>query len=78
MNKWDVIFSSFYYSLPLWLMLIILFIEDGMSNEIFILAVTSMVTILRMGISLMRIDNLENEIKKSKEKVKRNEITHYE
>ena len=62
MNKWDVIFSSFYYSLPLWLMLIILFIEDGMSNEIFILAVTSMVTILRMGISLMRIDNLENEI----------------
>lgn len=69
MNKWDVIFSSFYYSLPLWLMLIILFIEDGMSNEIFILAVTSMVTILRMGISLMRIDNLENEIKNLKKKL---------
>ena len=69
MNKWDVIFSSFYYSLPLWLMLIILFIEDGMSNEIFILAVTSMVTILRMGISLMRIDNLENEIKDLKKKL---------
>ena len=69
MNKWDVIFSSFYYSLPLWLMLIILFIEDGMSNEIFILAVTSMVTILRMGITLMRIDNLENEIKNLKKKL---------
>ena len=69
MNKWDVIFSSFYYSLPLWLMLIILFIEDGMSDEIFILAVTSMVTILRMGISLMRIDNLENEIKNLKKKL---------
>ena len=69
MNKWDVIFSSFYYSLPLWLMLIILFIEDGMSNEIFILAVTSMVMILRMGISLMRIDNLENEIKNLKKKL---------
>ena len=69
MNKWDVIFSSFYYSLPLWLMLIILFIEDGMSNEIFILAVTSMVTILRMGISLMRIDKLENEIKNLKKKL---------
>ncbi len=72
MNKWDVIFSSFYYSLPLWLMLIILFIEDGMSNEIFILAVTSMVTILRMGISLMRIDNLENEIKNLKKKLNEN------
>ena len=69
MNKWDVIFSSFYYSLPLWLMLIILFIEDGMSNEIFILAVTSMVTILIKGISLMRIDNLENEIKNLKKKL---------
>ena len=72
MNKWDVIFSSFYYSLPLWLMLIILFIEDGMSNEIFILAVTSMVTILRMGISLMRIDNLETEIKNLKKKLNEN------
>lgn len=72
MNKWDVIFSSFYYSLPLWLMLIILFIEDGMSNEIFILAVTSMVTILRMGISLMRIDNLESEIKELKKKLNEN------
>ena len=69
MNKWDVIVSSFYYSVPLWLMLIILFIEDGMSNEIFILAVTSMVTILRMGITLMRIDNLENEIKNLKKKL---------
>ena len=72
MNKWDVIFSSFYYSLPLWLMLIILFIEDGMSNEIFILAVTSMVTILRMGISLMRIDYLEGEVKKLKKDLNEN------
>lgn len=76
MNKWDIFFGGLFYALPLWLMLIpiviIHFNKGGISNDIFILAVASMVTILSIGMSLMRIEYLEEEVKKLKEKLNEN------
>lgn len=68
-HKWDIIISILYYCLPLWLMLITLFIKDGLSNEIFILAVVSMVAIWRIGMNIMRINNLESEVENLKKKL---------
>ena len=76
MNKWDIFFGGLFYALPLWLMLIpiviIHFNKGGISNDIFILAVASMVAILSIGMSLMRIEYLEEEVKKLKEKLNEN------
>ena len=76
MNKWDIFFGGLFYALPLWLMLIpiviIHFNKGSISNDIFILAVASMVAILSIGMSLMRIEYLEEEVKKLKEKLNEN------
>lgn len=76
MNKWDIFFGGLFYALPLWLMLIpiviIHFNKGGISNDIFLLAVASMVAILSIGMSLMRIEYLEEEVKKLKEKLNEN------
>lgn len=72
MNKWDMFFGGLFYALPLWLMLIpiviIHFDKGSISNDIFILAVTSMVATLSIGMSLMRIEYLEEEVEKLKKK----------
>ena len=77
MNKWDIFFGGLFYALPLWLMLIpiviIHFNKGGISNDIFILAVASMVAILSIGMSLMRIEYLEEEVEKLKKKLNENE-----
>ena len=77
MNKWDIFFGGLFYALPLWLMLIpiviIHFNKGGISNDIFILAVASMVAILSIGMSLMRIEYLEEEVEKLKNKLNENE-----
>ena len=76
MNKWDIFFGGLFYDLPLWLMLIpiviIHFNKGSISNDIFILAVASMVAFLSIGMSLMRIEYLEEEVKKLKEKLNEN------
>ena len=76
MNKWDIFFGGLFYALPLWLMLIpiiiIHFNKGSISNDIFILAVASMVAFLSIGMSLMRIEYLEEEVKKLKEKLNEN------
>lgn len=76
MNKWDIFFGGLFYALPLWLMLIpiviIHFNKGSISNDIFILAVASMVAILSIGMNLMRIEYLEEEVKKLKEKLNEN------
>ena len=76
MNKWDIFFGGLFYALPLWLMLIpiviIHFNKGSISNDIFILAVASMVAFLSIGMSLMRIEYLEEEVKKFKEKLNEN------
>lgn len=73
MNKWDMFFGGLVYSLPLWLILIpiviIHFNKGSMSNDIFLLAMTSMVATLSIGMSLMRIEYLEEEVEKLKKKL---------
>ena len=76
MNKWDILMGGLFYSLPLWLMLIPILIininKDGMSNEIFVLALVSMAATWGEGMSLMRIDYLEEEIEELKKKLNEN------
>lgn len=76
MNKWDILMGGLFYSLPLWLMLIPILIininKDGMSNEIFVLALVSMAATWGEGMSLMRIDYLEEEVEKLKKKLNEN------
>lgn len=76
MNKWDMFFGGLVYSLPLWLILIpiviIHFNKGSISNDIFLLAMTSMVATLSIGMSLMRIEYLEEEVEKLKKKLNEN------
>ena len=76
MNKWDIILGSLFYALPLWLMLIpiliIRFNENGISNDIFALALVSMASVWGIGFNLMRINHLEEEIEELKKKLNEN------
>ena len=76
MNKWDMILGSLFYSLPLWLMLIpiliINFDKNGISNDIFALALVSMTAVWGIGVNLMRNEHLESEIEKLKKKLNEN------
>ena len=76
MNKWDMILGSIFYALPLWLMLIpiliIRFNENGISNDIFALALVSMAAVWGIGFNLMRINHLEEEIEELKKKLNEN------
>ena len=76
MNKWDMILGSLFYALPLWLMLIpiliIRFNENGISNNIFALALVSMAAVWGIGFNLMRINHLEEEIEELKKKLNEN------
>ena len=76
MNKWDIILGSLFYALPLWLMLIpiliIRFNENGISNDIFALALVSMAAIWGIGFNLMRINHLEEEVEELKKKLNEN------
>lgn len=76
MNKWDMILGSLFYSLPLWLMLIpiliINFDKNGISNDIFALALVSMTAVWGIGVNLMRNDHLESEIEELKKKLNEN------
>ena len=76
MNKWDMIIGSLFYALPLWLMLIpiliIRFNENGISNDIFALALVSMAAVWGIGFNLMRINHLEEEIEELKKKLNEN------
>ena len=76
MNKWDMILGSLFYALPLWLMLIpiliIRFNENGISNDIFALALVSMSAVWGIGFNLMRINHLEEEIEELKKKLNEN------
>lgn len=77
MNKWDISFGGLFYALPLWLMLIpiviIHFNKGSISNDIFLLAVASMVATLSIGMNLMRIEYLEEEVEKLKKKLNEDE-----
>lgn len=76
MNKWDIIIGSLFYALPLWLMLIpiliIRFNENGISNDIFALALVSMAAVWGIGFNLMRNNHLEEEIEELKKKLNEN------
>ena len=76
MNKWDIIIGSLFYALPLWLMLIpiliIRFNENGISNDIFALALVSMAAVWGIGFNLMRINHLEEEVEQLKKKLNEN------
>lgn len=76
MNKWDIIIGSLFYALPLWLMLIpiliIRFNENGISNDIFALALVSMATVWGIGFNLMRNNHLEEEVEELKKKLNEN------
>ena len=70
-----MILGSLFYALPLWLMLIpiliINFDKNGISNDIFALALVSMVVVWEIGFNLMRV-YLESEIEKLKKKLNEN------
>lgn len=76
MNKWDIIIGSLFYALPLWLMLIpiliIRFNENGISNDIFALALVSMAAVWGIGFNLMRNNHLEEEVEELKKKLNEN------
>ena len=76
MNKWDILFGSLFYALPFWSMLIpiliIRFNENGISNDIFALALVSMAAVWGIGFNLMRINHLEEEIEELKKKLNEN------
>ena len=76
MNKWEIIVGGLFYALPLWLMLIpiliIRFNENGISNDIFALALVSMAAVWGIGVNLMRINHLEEEIEELKKKLNEN------
>ena len=76
MNKWDMILGSLFYALPLWLMLIpiliIRFNENGISNDIFALALVSMAAVWGIGFNLIRNNHLEEEIEQLKKKLNEN------
>ena len=76
MNKWEIIVGGLFYALPLWLMLIpiliIRFNENGISNDIFALALVSMASVWGIGFNVMRINHLENEIEHLKKKLNEN------
>ena len=76
MNKWDILMGGLFYSLPLWLMLIpiliINFDKNGISNDIFALALVSMAAVWGIGFNLMRINHLEEEIEELKKKLNEN------
>lgn len=71
-----MILGSLFYALPLWLMLIpiliIRFNENGISNDIFALALVSMAAIWGIGFNLMRINHLEEEVEQLKKKLNEN------
>ena len=71
-----MILGSRFYALPLWLMLIpiliINFDKNGISNDIFTLALVSMAAVWGIGFNLMRVYYLESEIEKLKKKLNEN------
>ena len=71
-----MILGSLFYALPLWLMLIpiliIRFNENGISNDIFALALVSMASVWGIGVNLMRINHLEEEVEQLKKKLNEN------
>ncbi len=71
-----MILGSLFYALPLWLMLIpiliIRFNENGISNDIFALALVSMASVWGIGFNLMRINHLEEEVEQLKKKLNEN------
>ena len=73
MNKWDILFGSLLYALPLWSMPISILISSFDKTDIFLLAVTSMIATLSIGTNLMRIEYLEEEVEKLKKKLNENE-----
>lgn len=73
MNKWDILFGSLLYALPLWSMPIPILIFSFDKTDIFLLAVTSMIATLSIGMSLMRIEYLEEEVEKLKKKLNEDE-----
>ena len=73
MNKWDIFFGGLFYALPLWSMPISILISSFDKTDIFLLAVASMIATLSIGMNLMRIEYLEEEVEKLKKKLNENE-----
>lgn len=73
MNKRDILIGGLFYSLPLWLILVpILLINFEKNDDIFILTLTFIVVTWAIGMNLMRIAHLENEIEHLKKKLNEN------
>lgn len=72
MNKWDILFGSLLYALPLWSMLIPILIFNFDKNDIFALALVSMSSVWGIGFNLMRNNLLKGEIEELKKKLNEN------
>ena len=72
MNKWDILFGSLFYALPLWSMLIPILIFNFDKNDIFTLALVSMSSVWGIGFNVMRNNLLKGEIEELKKKLNEN------
>lgn len=70
-NKWDILFGGLFYALPLWLILIPISLFEKNDN-IVILAVVCMVAFWGEGMTLVRNNHLEEEVKQLKKKLNEN------
>ena len=71
MNKWEIIVGGLFYALPLWLILIPISLFEKNDN-IVILAVVCMVAFWGEGMTLVRNNHLEEEVKQLKKKLNEN------
>lgn len=72
-SKWDIFFGGLFYASPFWVMLIPILVDnfklDKPMDDTFTLALASMCAFWCMGMSLMRTQNLEDEVEKLNKKL---------
>ena len=76
-SKWDILLSSLFYCIPVWLMLIPICIENFKvsvpNTDTFTLAIVSMIASWCMSMNLIRIQCLEEEVENLKKKLNEKE-----
>lgn len=71
-SKWDIFLGGLFYALPFWIMLIPIVVDNFKADEpnnTFTLAIASMMAFWCMGMDLMRIQHLEDEVEKLNKKL---------
>lgn len=76
-SNWEILSSSLFYCIPLWIMLIPICIDnfkvDVPNTDTFTLAIVSMIAFLCTSMNLIRIQYLEEEVENLKKKLNEKE-----